>query len=221
MGARISTYLDAVEVLLELLPVPQAVAQRARRRGMHRCRALSRTSRVEDRAATPAGSRGLRLRRLRPRQLPGSSRRDHQCGKAWSGDRAGPAPCLSQSGPGAGAGPRAPRALRSAAPSSEGGGSPQPGHSRWRQLCGAASSVLACQAGSKPRPKEVPPASNTFPLGKLLFGREGITSLLSRLDFYKGPFTVSLSPSSPLVSLYHSHQTALTKTQGESPPCPC
>ena len=62
--------------------------------------------RVEDRAATPAGPRRLRLRlrRLRPRQLPGSSRSDHQCGKAWSGERDGPAPCLSQSGTGAGPG---------------------------------------------------------------------------------------------------------------------
>lgn len=42
MGARIGAHLDALEVLLQLLPVPQAVSQRAWGRGMHGCRAGAR-----------------------------------------------------------------------------------------------------------------------------------------------------------------------------------
>lgn len=58
------------------LPVAQAVAQRARRRGdaLRRGRGPEKP-RVEDSTATPAGRRHLRLRRLRPvrSQPPGAA----------------------------------------------------------------------------------------------------------------------------------------------------
>lgn len=159
--------------------------------------------RVEDRTATPAGQRHLRLHRLRPRPLPGSRRRNHQWGKAWGREPAGPAPRQSQSGAGTGLG-RGHMLREPLARPLQRGGRQQtpPGLYLGCQLRGAANSVPAGHAGSKPRPREVAFCLKHLPPGEAALWQGGNSEPLLLLGFLRGPLYVSLSPSSPVLPLH-------------------
>lgn len=87
------------------------------------------------------------------------------------------------------------------------------------QPLGAASSVPAYCAGSKPKPREVTPALNAFILGKLYFG-EGTTSLSYSWNLQPSPYwSFYLLTQLPCPS--HSLYSALPKTHAHVAPWPC
>lgn len=190
MAARLGAHLDAVEVLLQLLPVAQAVAQRARRRGMHCGRAAGRRGRESRTAPQPrpaggtsasAASAPVRFRARAAATTNGE--------KSGAASPLAPPPARPNPGPGRGWGGATGSASRWPGSSSvEGGGSSPPGLYAGCQLLVLPAVSLPVTLGVKQGPGRWHSASNTFRLGKLLFGREAIPSLFSCLDFYKGLF---------------------------------
>lgn len=184
VGTHIGAHLDALEVLLQLLPVPQAVAQRAQGRGMHGCPAPRQTSRGSRTPPPPrlaggaSASTAFAPVRFRARAAATTNRK-----RSWSSERAGPASTRPNPSPGRGLGGAKCTQHRSPSDSWLG-----PGLGRQRSLAGlhescqprdAACSDLDRHAGSKPRPREVTLASNSFILGKLRLSGEGIPNFLS------------------------------------------
>lgn len=89
---------------------------------------------------------------------------------------------------GAGAGPHAPRAAGQAAPAWRAAAAPRRGSTRDANCVVLPAVSLPVTPGVNQGPGRWHSASNTCPLGKLLFGREAIPSLFSCLDFYEGLF---------------------------------
>lgn len=114
-----------------------------------------------------------------------------------------PPPARANPGPGRGWGGATCSASRWPGRSSlEGGGSPPPGLYPGCQLRGAASSVPAGHAGSKPRPREVAFCLKHLPPGEAALWQGGNSEPLLLLRFLRGPLYVSLSPSSPVLPLH-------------------
>lgn len=177
------------------------------------------TRRVQGASAASASSASAPVR-FRARATATSNEK-----RAWRGEHAGPAP--TGANPGRGRGLDGTKYAQSSLPSDYRPGLGLGWRRRWLlaglhgscQLRGAASSVLARHAGSKPRPREVTSASKTFIFGKLrLCGRGYRTS--SCLDFYIGLLT-TLPPGSLLLSLHTATRLPFLKTHGKFPPCPC